>query len=74
MTVNGSGFTLLSSHTFEISEFTVINGDMIISQTGFAVYVNENWRGTLETLEPGKGYIYKSKVTDERIFTFPTSN
>lgn len=55
------------------SEFTVINDDMIISQTGFAVYVG-TWRGTLTTLEPGKGYIYKSKVTDERIFTFPTSN
>ena len=50
-----------------------VERDMIISQTGFAVFNGTIWRGTLTTLEPGKGYIYKSKATNEKTFTFPIS-
>ena len=35
-------------------------GDFITSQTGFAEYTDGNWAGTLETLVPGNGYLYKS--------------
>ena len=34
-------------------------GDKIISQdNGFAIYNGTAWKGTLETLEPGTGYVY----------------
>ena len=49
------------------------NGDMVISQFNSATYLNGNWRGSCDILEPGKGYIYKSNVQGDRIFTFPIS-
>lgn len=49
------------------------NGDIIKSRTTTARYNNGNWRGGLDSLEPGQGYIYKSNVTETRTFTFPTS-
>ena len=48
------------------------NGDIIQSQTAFAVYTYGMWRGTLTTLEPGQGYIYQSAASEERVFVFPT--
>ena len=48
-----------------------VNGDMIISQNGTSTFNGSNWRGTLSTLEPGKGYIYKSNATETRTFYFP---
>ena len=49
------------------------NGDMVISQFGSATYNGSTWRGALNTLAPGQGYMYKSNVQDDRTFTFPTS-
>ncbi len=49
------------------------NGDIIKGRTTTARYNNGNWRGGLDSLEPGQGYIYKSNVTETRTFTFPTS-
>ena len=50
------------------------NGDKIISQEGQASYNGRLWRGHLNTLEPGKGYIYYSASTgEERTLVFPTS-
>ena len=52
-----------------------VEGDMIKSKDGTATYTRGRWVGTsLTTLEPGKGYIYKSSVTDNRTLTFPTSS
>ena len=48
-----------------------INGDVIKSRTTNSSYINGQWRGGLNTLEPGRGYIYKSNAPDDRIFTFP---
>jgi hypothetical protein len=51
----------------------VVNGDMVISQSnGSSTYFNQ-WRGGLNTFEPGKGYMYKSNVQGDRTFTFPMS-
>ena len=50
-----------------------ISGDMLISQFGSATYNGQTWRGSLDILEPGKGYIYKSNVQSDRTFTFPIS-
>ena len=48
-----------------------VSGDMVRSKDGSATYTNQ-WRGTLNTLVPGQGYIYKSAATGNRTFTFPT--
>ena len=48
-----------------------VNGDIIKSKEGRATYNGTMWRGTLSTLEPGQGYIYKSNATSVRTFTFP---
>ena len=49
------------------------NGDVVKSQTGSSVYNNGIWIGTMETLEPGQGYLYYSKATSVKTFSFPTN-
>ncbi len=48
-----------------------VNGDVLQSQTNNANYRNNRWVGQVNTLEPGKGYIYRSSESDDRIFVFP---
>ena len=51
---------------------TPVNGDIIKSSTAKATYYEGyGWQGRLTTLEPGKGYIYKT--TRSAKFTFPHS-
>ena len=71
---NWIGFPLNENKTLTnaFSGFAV-NGDMVISQFGSATYNGSTWRGSLNTLEPGKGYMYKSNVQGDRVFTFPIS-
>ena len=45
-------------------------GDFITSQTGFAEYADGNWEGTLDTLIPGNGYLYKSATEKDLSFDF----
>ena len=72
---NWMAFPLRQSMTLT-NAFTgfVINGDMVTSQgEGSSTYTNR-WRGSLDVLEPGKGYMYKSAATSgDRTFTFPAS-
>ena len=72
---NWMAFPLRQSMTLT-NAFTgfVINGDMVTSQDeGSSTYTNR-WRGSLDVLEPGKGYMYKSAATSgDRTFTFPAS-
>ena len=54
-----------------LAGFTPLAGDVISSQTnGSATYLNGQWRGTLTTLIPGKGYMYKSMDGTTRSFVF----
>jgi hypothetical protein len=71
---NWIGFPFNSSLTLSnaFAGFAV-NGDKIKSQTNNAQYSGIRWQGQLNTLEPGKGYIYISNSSDDRIFTFPTN-
>ena len=48
-------------------------GDVVKSKTGSTTYYSNGWRGSLGTLEPGQGYIYQSKATGEKTFTFPAN-
>ena len=54
--------------------FTPTNLDYIKTPTGTATYYQgRGWRGSISTLVPGQGYIYKSKATTPHTFTFPTA-
>lgn len=49
------------------TSFTPAAGDKVISQNeGFAVFENGEWHGTLETLQPSKGYVYVSNATEPK--------
>ena len=68
---NWMAFPLRQSMTLT-EAFTgfVVNGDMVTSQDeGSSTYTNR-WRGSLNALEPGKGYMYKSSVSEDRVFSF----
>jgi hypothetical protein len=36
-------------------------GDVLSGQLGFTTYSNQTWNGTLQTLTPGRGYLYHSE-------------
>lgn len=46
------------------------DGDYMTSQYGFSEFYNGYWEGTLDTLIPGYGYIYKSVTDKTLIFDF----
>lgn len=50
----------------------VSEGDVLTSQSGFSEYYDGCWEGTLNTLTPGVGYIYKS--ASEKTLEFDFSN
>ena len=50
-----------------------VNGDIIKSKTSWSTYNNGSWTGTLNTLEPGQGYMYYSNATSSKTFTYPVS-
>ena len=47
-----------------------VNGDVVKSRDYDATYYNGQWRGQLTRLQPGQGYIYESKATGNRTFTY----
>ena len=50
------------------------NGDIIKNKNASATFNGSSWRGSLQNLEPGHGYIYQSKAQSDRIFYFGTNN
>ena len=50
-----------------------MDGDVVKSKDISAVYRNGQWRGQLDRLEPGKGYIYQSSASGDKTFIFPTN-
>lgn len=59
---NWIGYPL--AHEMEIEKALAMyapeEGDYIVGQDGFTQYTEGQWAGTLTTLAPGKGYLYKS--------------
>ena len=53
-----------------LSNLTPENGDVIKGKQGYATFNGTIWRGTMTTLEPGQGYIYQSKATSDKTFTY----
>ena len=73
---NWIGFPLSESMTLENAfDGFALSGDMITSgNSSSATYNGTRWRGTLSDLEPGQGYIYYSEATENRSFTYPSTN
>ena len=54
-----------------LAGITPATGDKIISQDGgFAIFNGSAWEGTLNNLEPGRGYVYVSKASGSKTVTF----
>lgn len=45
-------------------------GDYLVSQRGFTEYADGYWEGSLNTLIPGEGYMYKSMSDKNLVFNF----
>ena len=72
--VNWIAYPLTESRTLTDAfvEF-VLSGDQVKSKDNGSSIYSDLWRGTLTTLEPGLGYIFKSTDQSNRILIFPTS-
>lgn len=59
-----------------MSGFTPEANDVIKGRNGFTTYYSDGnynmWYGTLNTLEPGKGYMYRSNSTTQKTLVFQT--
>ena len=53
-----------------MGSFTPAEGDVIKSQTSYSTYQGGTWRGSLQELVPGMGYVYLSKSGQSRSFVF----
>jgi agmatine/peptidylarginine deiminase len=72
---NWIGFPINQSMSISeaLSAFTPSNGDIIKSKTGYASFNGSFWRGTLNTFEPGQGYVYKSNTSGSQTIIVPTA-
>lgn len=68
---NWLGYPLTVSQRVEdaLSTFSPSEGDKVVGRQGFVTYENGTWNGTLNTFEPGKGYMYMSKTSKSLAFT-----
>jgi uncharacterized repeat protein (TIGR02543 family) len=73
---NWIGYLSSGSMTVEsaFSGLHPVSGDVVKSSTGSTTFTGTYWRGSFDTLEPGKGYIYHSKATEDKTFIFGTNN
>jgi hypothetical protein len=59
-----------------LSGFTPEANDVIKGRNGFTTYYSDEnysiWYGTLNTLEPGRGYMYRSNSTTQKTLVFQT--
>ena len=70
--VNWIGF--LSSESMTVTAAFAglhpVDGDAIKGKMGSATYNGTIWMGSLQNLEPGQGYIYQSKASGDKPFTY----
>ena len=72
--INWIGFVGYESMPLDeaLINLTPSNLDNIKSNHGSATYYQgKGWKGNLNTLNPGQGYIYKSRASSSKEFTFP---
>ena len=73
---NWIGYPIDKSQTLarSLQDFKAKDGDYFKSQTGYATYYEGyGWDGSLLTLEPGQGYMYKNNDTIEKTLTYSKS-
>jgi hypothetical protein len=67
-----------TTYTMSVAEafagLTLENGDEVKGQTGFALYQDYEWIGTLKSITPGKGFMFYSKSGQDRTFCYPSSS
>jgi len=80
VTLNGGGWSwigFISIRSQEInsalSNLSPVVGEIIKGKYNFAVYngAATGWLGSLKTMVPGEGYMFKSKSNGPRTFTYP---
>lgn len=55
-----------------LSSVSPVVGDQIKSQVGFATYTTSGWKGSLQYMLPGQGYMYNSKSVSTKPLTYPS--
>ena len=73
---NWIGFPLTQSMDVNdaLSGLTPEENDVIKTSGKMAMYSDGYWEGTLNSLEPGKGYVYTSRASENKTFVFPISD
>ncbi len=54
-----------------LADFSAEEGDQIVGQDGFAVYAANGWKGTLSSVETGRGYMLYTRQAKTLTFTKP---
>ena len=66
-----------TSYTMTVADafagLSLVTGDEVKGQTGFALYQDGQWIGSLKTIVPGKGYMFCSASNQDRTFCYPSS-
>lgn len=68
---NWFGYPRTESLSLDDLDISPTTGDKVVSQDGgFAVYNGTAWKGTLTSLQPGKGYVYVSVASLNKTMSF----
>ena len=68
---NWFGYPGTESLSLDDLNISPTTGDKVVSQDGgFAVYNGTAWKGTLTSLQPGKGYVYVSVASLNKTMSF----
>lgn len=70
---NWIGYTPQGALTLQqaLAGLQATEGDIVKDQTSFSTYSSGNWVGSLGKMLPGKGYVYQSRATENKSFTYP---
>jgi hypothetical protein len=55
-----------------LADLNAEEGDVIKGQSQFAVYNGFAWTGSLQTMAPGRGYLYQSLAGTDKQFSYPS--
>lgn len=56
-----------------LAGYDAVEGDVIKSKEGFAMYYHNNWIGSLSYMEANKGYMLKNTVTADKQLIYPAN-
>jgi len=72
---NWIGYPLLAPQTVStaLNGLTATEGDILVGQAGIATYEDGRWAGSLEMLQPGAAYLYKSAEAKAFRYTVPAT-